>query len=468
MSKVADGQYQFDNDLNSVIDAMAGNGVISGLAVTEKGAGADMSVDVALGVYVANGTKVTKSSTTNVVIQAADALPRKDIIVGDSSGNITAVKGTAVAAAPVGSTGPQTYTPAPPDIPSNKILLAEVWVAASAATVVNANITDRRITIFGALYLEELPNRNAIINGAGLVDQRQADYTLVKDTYGVRADRWYGMATGTAVSAGVLSVTPSPLAGIYGNTIFFLVVTITGAGEIHLRYRMEAKDALRFVNRTASFSCKAWQNTGGAVNYTVYIRKPTTTADDFSGVTAISNSGAISVPDSTLTNVNYLAIALGDCSKGIEIEIKVECGAVIGKYFDFGNFQFEFGSVATPFEFRYYQQELALCQRYYEKSYDSAIAPGASSTAGAVILTSRKADAWDRLHVSYKVPKRTTPTITVYSTTGASAKWRDLLAAADLAAAASYIGDKGFFSYPTAPTTIDYLYGFHWTALSEL
>ena len=38
--------------------------------------------------------------------------------------------------------------------------------------------------------------------------------------------------------------------------------------------------------------------------------------------------------------------------------------------------QMEKGTMATPFEFRPYQVELQLCQRYYYKSYPSSIAPG--------------------------------------------------------------------------------------------
>ncbi len=160
MARIAvDGNYIFDNDIDSLCDALAGNGVISGLATTQKGAGADMSVDVVLGVYVANGTSVTKSGTTNVVITAAHAtLPRKDIIIADSAGNITAVAGTEYAASPVGSTGPQTSAPVPPDITANKIILAEVWVPAAASTIINSYITDKRIV---------LPNVNLIDDTAG-------------------------------------------------------------------------------------------------------------------------------------------------------------------------------------------------------------------------------------------------------------------------------------------------------------
>jgi len=60
--------------------------------------------------------------------------------------------------------------------------------------------------------------------------------------------------------------------------------------------------------------------------------------------------------------------------------------------------QLEAGSVATPFEHRMYGQELALCQRYFEK-LSAHISTYASS--GTVVVT------W-----FFKVEKRTTPTMT--------------------------------------------------------
>ena len=43
--------------------------------------------------------------------------------------------------------------------------------------------------------------------------------------------------------------------------------------------------------------------------------------------------------------------------------------------------QLEVGSSATGFEYRQYQQELALCQRYYENNYPVGLAPGTNISA---------------------------------------------------------------------------------------
>jgi hypothetical protein len=214
-----------------------------------------------------------------------------------------------------------------------------------------------------------LPNRNAIINGDCRVNQRGTAYTLVKDAYSwdsdnlTGPDRHEGMATGTAVSAGTFGQSTSSLAGTSGYGFHFSGVTLTGTGIIYQRGRIEAKDAARFKNQTASFSCKVYQDTGGAVNFTIYIRKANS-ADNFAAVTAIGNSGAVSIPDSTDTALKYEAISMGDCSAGIEYEIKGEVGAITTKNVYISEIQLEIGSVATAFENRSYATEYRLCRRY--------------------------------------------------------------------------------------------------------
>jgi len=72
------------------------------------------------------------------------------------------------------------------------------------------------------------------------------------------------------------------------------------------------------------------------------------------------------------------------------------------------NVQLELGSVATEFEHRSYGEELALCQRYYEKwSGSKAMHPQYSSEASGVYAAAR--ELWN----DFKVEKRSNPTVTV-------------------------------------------------------
>ena len=124
-------------DLNNMLLGSKNWGIISGLAVSQRGAGANMSVDVALGECFVDGTTYTESGTTNVVITAADAThARKDLIVYDTA-----------TSAPIAIAGSPAATPQPPDITASDILLALVDVAANDTSIVDAEITDKRIVI---------------------------------------------------------------------------------------------------------------------------------------------------------------------------------------------------------------------------------------------------------------------------------------------------------------------------------
>lgn len=138
------------NQVNAKLNAMRGNLVRNGMAVTERGAGQNQTVDVASGDCIVKGVYYPFEATTNVALDAADgANPRKDLVCVNDSGVIVSstldanLKG--VAAAAVGGTGPTTTAPVAKNIPADFIILAEVWVPAADATVEDAAITDRRI-----------------------------------------------------------------------------------------------------------------------------------------------------------------------------------------------------------------------------------------------------------------------------------------------------------------------------------
>ena len=80
-----------------------------------------------------------------------------------------------------------------------------------------------------------------------------------------------------------------------------------------------------------------------------------------------------------------------------------------------GSVQLEKGSTATSFDYRPYGTELALCQRYYEKSYNIDIAPGTGGyVPGALDIATCNA-GYVVMQPQFKVTKRANPTVVYYS-----------------------------------------------------
>ncbi|WP_294734476.1 carbohydrate-binding protein CenC [uncultured Pseudomonas sp.] len=99
---------------------------------------------------------------------------------------------------------------------------------------------------------------------------------------------------------------------------------------------------------------------------------------------------------------------------------------------DVAQVQLEEGPVATLFERRPIGEELRLCQRYYEKTFNQDVVPGdsTSSSAGSLISivmqgqvasSGQPATQW-----SFKVEKRAIPSTTLYRAfgSGAPGQWR--------------------------------------------
>ena len=84
-------------------------------------------------------------------------------------------------------------------------------------------------------------------------------------------------------------------------------------------------------------------------------------------------------------------------------------------YVDIAQVQLEVGSVPSLFDFRPYQTELALCQRYYQQSYDIGVSPGTVTTTGAVITLPSATTSYAGFGTIYfKTYMRSDPTVTIY------------------------------------------------------
>lgn len=136
-------------DIDALVAALAGTGVVSGCAVTAQGT-PDMTVAVAAGVIRVNSL-LPAVAAGNVTVTAADATnPRIDLIVANDSGTKACTAGTAAA------------SPKAPAVPANSVLLAMVYVPAADTTMATNQITDKRCVVGD---MEE--NFQFIIDGGG-------------------------------------------------------------------------------------------------------------------------------------------------------------------------------------------------------------------------------------------------------------------------------------------------------------
>jgi len=104
----------------------------------------------------------------------------------------------------------------------------------------------------------------------------------------------------------------------------------------------------------------------------------------------------------------------------------------------------------SPLLMRPYDQELLICKRYYQKSYNADVAPGTATAAGPVVRSVTSVGAsLSYGGVSFQIPMRANPAVTVYGYAGGATRVSDNNGA-DLVAnsgLASLIGTTGFNPY---------------------
>lgn len=157
------GSHSAQNDRRTLETLTLGaTGIIgdTSLKVTEKSGTPNMSVDVAAGRAVIDGTEnlyqgvyhVDNQATVNLTVAASDpSNPRIDLVVAkveDSEySGVTDAWSLAVV------TGTPAASPTAPSAPANSLVLAELSVAAAATSITNADITDKRVPArVGARY----------------------------------------------------------------------------------------------------------------------------------------------------------------------------------------------------------------------------------------------------------------------------------------------------------------------------
>lgn len=314
--------------------------------------------------------------------------------------------------------------------------------------------------------------RNRIINGAMKIDQRNAgaSQTFTNNLPPVLAysvDRWYvggagsGTITGQQITVGA------------ENRYRFT----GGAGNLGVVFaqRIEAANCMDMAGKTATLSLKLSSSTLTSVTWTAFYAN---TANTFGGLASPTKTsiatGTFTISSTEATYSTQIAIPSA-ATTGIEVYFSSgSLGAAAT--LTFGDVQFELGSVATTFEQRPYGLELALCQRYYEKSFPITTAPaqnaGSNGGTWASALPVGASAGW-MTQVGYRVIKRiASPTVIFYNPGAANAQVRNNTTGTDCTLTVTYAGtgDSGFsftFTTPAGAAANDF-YLVNWAAAAEL
>ena len=258
--------------------------------------------------------------------------------------------------------------------------------------------------------------RNMIINGAMQVAQRATSVTGATDGGYKTCDRWSVSNTSQGTwTISQSSTTPSD----FTNSLKFDCTTADGttnaSDQLGVDTRIEAKDLIQLnygasSAKTITLSFHVRSNKTGTYTFEAYAQDPNR---GFSKTYTIDSADTwekkeIVIPGDTSASTNFN----DDAEIGIIFKWWLAAGSTFtgGTYTDnvwrantnanrvsssnvnladstdnewyITGVQLEVGSQATPFEHRSFGEELALCQRYYWKSFNYSTAPADNISTG--------------------------------------------------------------------------------------
>jgi len=314
--------------------------------------------------------------------------------------------------------------------------------------------------------------KNRLVNGSFAIDQRNAGASQTFTAAAAVAytvDRWYGSCTGA-------NITGQRVAGTSPNQYAYKFTGAASNTGTLFGQRIESFNTYDLISTTVTGSVTLKSSSITSVTWTAYYAN---SSDTFSSKTSIA-TGTLTI-NSTATRYSFSFDAGANAGNGIAIEFTT--GALTAtNTLQYENAQIEVGSSATPFERRLYNQELAACQRYFETNFSGVTIPtnnysyysiaivGSNTYAGGAGASQQIVGPF-----TYRVTKRASPTVTIYSWSSSSTErvsngWTG----ADFAANSGKLnisGYDGFSFYNNSGsniTTGGYSLIFNYTASAEL
>jgi hypothetical protein len=310
--------------------------------------------------------------------------------------------------------------------------------------------TSGNLSVTGSVNMGSSFLRNRIINGDMRIDQRNAGASVTPINAQYTLDRWYfgltqtsklttqqnaGSVTPPAGYTNYLGITSSSAYSVTSSDYFYVGQNIEGYNVADLAWGTANAKTITFSfwvrsSLTGTFGGaidNSAFNRGYPFSYTIssantWEQKTITIAGDTTGTWLTTNGNGMFVIFGLGAGSTNVGTAGAWAASGyISATGATSVVGTSSATFYITGVQLEVGSTATPFERRLYNQELANCQRYFAKTYDTGTVPGTATTAGA--LGTNVSATWAYASPGtwcFPVAMRTSPTITLYSTANAN------------------------------------------------
>lgn len=306
----------------------------------------------------------------------------------------------------------------------------------------------------------QVPIRNVLINGDFRIWQAGTSFAGVSTSLHVADMSAFGVASqGTWTVERSTDVPSVEVAGRQLNYALKATVTTADAtvdaGDIaHLVVNVEGYDYAPLYQQTQTVRFWAMSNRTGT--YCVSLRNG---AADRSYVSELTIDAAdtweektvtvTAAPDGTWDFTNGVGLFLGitlatgstfqttagawQSGNFIATTNQVNLADTLNNYIAVADVRLVSGGDASNIVIPSIAEQLAMCQRYYEASYDLGVKPGTVTNKG--VFGHRQSGANIAGDIPFKVRKRATPTTSFYNpVTGASGSWRDTNAEANVTA----------------------------------
>jgi hypothetical protein len=323
---------------------------------------------------------------------------------------------------------------------------------------VSINGTNGLVFSDGSTQGTAAPGRNRLINGAMQIDQRNAGASVTASAAGpitYTLDRWaYLCNPGSKFSVQQNAGSVTPPVG-FPNYLGATSLSAYSVGASEYQLLIQRVEGFNFADA-------AW-GTANAKTVALSFRVRSSLTGNFGGVFRNGANNRFYPFSYTINAANTwetkTVIVPGDTSGtwvgatngvGVDVIFSLGTGSTLsgtagawtgtaclsatgatsvvgtnGATFYITGVQLEVSASSSDFEHRPYGNELALCQRYYETSFNIGVAPANGVYSVYLPAISHYIDNLNSIfYINYKATKRASPTVAFYG--GSSGKWQTM------------------------------------------